>query len=76
MKVKFRYGYNGSLPILTECFVDYGNRRLYGSAKCNTKYDFPNKAVGRKIAFSRAISSLPKDQRQELWSEYLTKFKV
>lgn len=76
MKIKFRYGYDGSLPVITECDVDYGNRRLVGVAKCNLKYDFPNKSIGRKVAFKKAISVLPKDQRKDLWNEFLSKFKV
>lgn len=76
MRIKFSYKYDKNLPVFTECFVDYGNRKLYGWAKCNKRYDFPNKVIGRKIAFSRAISSLPKDARKELWQDYLSKFKV
>lgn len=35
-------------------------------------HDVFKKAVGRKMAFQRAISALSRDLRQQLWSSYWT----
>lgn len=74
MKIKFSYSYDGNLPVITHCEIEYKGKRLEGEAICNTKYDFPNKKVGRKIAFTKAIQSLPREKRAELWNYYKLNF--
>ena len=69
---------------ITECAIHAGkcfsgNRpcmtlgETYGCAQCCHLDNF-NRAKGRKIAFGRALSPLPKDVRTSLWRAYLTKF--
>jgi hypothetical protein len=41
-----------------------------GQARCSRLDNF-DKAKGRKLAFSRAISSFPRPLRAELWHDYL-----
>ncbi len=41
-----------------------------GIARCSRKDNF-EKAKGRKLAFTRAISHLPRDTRRQLWVAYL-----
>lgn len=45
---------------------------LTGEAFCSVRDPF-NKARGRKIAFGRAIESLPKPTRALLWNAYLNR---
>jgi hypothetical protein len=58
----------------TLCFIkdeDSGALLATGSAVC-TLLDVYNKAVGRKISFTRALSLLDvsKEQRTIIWEEY------
>lgn len=48
---------------------------LGGDAKCSPKDNF-SRRIGRKIAFTRAIKQLPREQRQKLWIAYLAVVKV
>lgn len=45
---------------------------LHGQTFC-AREDIFNKAIGRKIAFGRAIASLNRDVRTALWRGYLLK---
>lgn len=48
-------------PRLTRCIVKLENEFGIGSALCSLS-DFPNKKVGRKIAFNRAIHALERQK--------------
>lgn len=75
VKIKFRYKYeqfkNSLVPKDTFCSVTIGYNNYNGHARCNLKYDFPNKEIGRKIALKRAIQDLPKEDRKLIWDYYL-----
>lgn len=43
---------------------------LTGRTNCGARDDF-DKTTGNKIAFTRAIADLPRDQRQQAWESML-----
>jgi len=80
IKIKFYYEREkeedekgAGLPTATHVKVFIGNDIYKGSAYCHSWYDFPVKEIGRKLALTRAIASLPKDLRAEVWAKYHTR---
>lgn len=61
----------------TTCFVNVGNKVSTGIAQCSIKDNFSRK-IGRKIALKRALddSGMSKDERKEVWTDYLNTLKV
>jgi len=77
MKIKFAYRYDDNkLPIGTICTVEDGDTLYTGEASCNRRYDFPEKRIGRKVAFGKAIKDLPREVRTALWERYKSMCKV
>lgn len=72
-----RFGhYPKGHPYMTQCFVYCGPGMLYmGAAFCSPHDNF-DRRIGRKLAFTRAIADFPREQRRELWREFLQKCKV
>jgi len=63
MKIRYYHLRNKERePRLTRCIIQTDDGRIaVGSALCS-KSDFPNKKVGRKIAYQRALSALLKQK--------------
>ncbi|GIU69771.1 MAG: hypothetical protein KatS3mg002_1007 [Candidatus Woesearchaeota archaeon] len=76
LHIKFHYGYVKNFPLITECKVYWKDKILEGYAFCNKNFDNPQKKIGRKIAFSRAIKNLPREHRKFLWEQYKKHFSV
>lgn len=58
------------------CYLYEGGKLIaWDNAVCSMKDNFC-KAVGRKLAFARALlnSHLGKEERSKVWDEYLKKF--
>ena len=73
-EVYFQYSYLWSSPETREgqlvtCIIKCGPAGYSGIAKCGKSDNF-NKAIGRKIAFTRALKNIPRAERKELWEAY------
>jgi hypothetical protein len=58
----------------TVCEINYKGTPFIGQSVCSTSDQF-NKAIGRKVAFGRALLSTPmnKHERKQLWESYFSK---
>ena len=77
IKVDFHYGEDNGLRV-TECKVNFlSSLRLpqIGKAVCSPEDNFC-KATGRKVALTRALRTLPRDLRKEVWDTYLERVKI
>jgi hypothetical protein len=61
--VRFRY-----VSPWTWGWIDDGERHLDGVALCSATDAFV-KAVGRKIAFTRALMGFTREERREIWRQ-------
>lgn len=73
--VKFHYGQSHKGRETVAIVTDKNNRELSASTICAEKDNF-SKFKGRKIALSRALSSLSREERKHLWMGYLEKVKI
>ncbi len=73
-KFRFRYFDNGS----TVGYVARDNGMILGNIEIVTRYvtDKDDKKIARKVIITRAISGLPKEQRAEIWKDYLATHRV
>lgn len=62
-----RYRYKGQ----TSCFVQNNNNEVIGQAVVNCPAsDLYTKKQGRKISLSKAIATLPRAVRTQIWRDY------
>lgn len=71
IEIKFWHQLDKSMARWTECLarpLDF-DTDLWGLAECHPSDNF-NKARGRKLALKRAIASLPREERGQIWKAY------
>lgn len=56
--------------LISVCKVHNGDKTISTGKAHKAKNDNFNKSLGRKIALTRAIKMLPKDERTEIWNDY------
>ena len=69
---KHRLQRNGKDRPFTEATVEWttreGQTRTYSGIAYVHPNDAPERKIGRKIALARALCSLPRDERRQIWA--------
>lgn len=76
MTIDFSYGYENHVgeelrPFQTFCTIRFADgETLWAGATCHEDDNF-NKSKGRAVSLARALQSLPRAQRKEIWTKYM-----
>lgn len=74
--VHFRHGKSERNRPTTICTLTHHGVRINKSISECSDGDYPNKAIGRKIAMQRAIASLTRRTRATIWEDYLKQTRI